>query len=90
MFRRKILSIAAAVGAVIAVMSMTSCAMADIKTEYALLRQEWGEIKEFIGERQWSSEPSKYAVADTPDMEIMPLLGMTPHTELLDTSHGTS
>lgn len=87
MFSRKILSIAAAVGAVIAVMSMTSCAMADIKTEYALLRQEWGEIKEFIGERQWSSEPSKYAVADTPDMEIMPLLGMTPHTELLDSPY---
>ena len=85
--KRKILSIAAAAGALIAILSMTSCTIADLKTEYALLRQEWNEIKEFFGERQWSTEASKYAVTDTPDTEVNPMLGMTPHTELLDSPY---
>ena len=88
--KRTILTITAAAGAVLAMMSMTSCTVADIKTEYALLRQEWGEIKEFWSERQWSSEPSKYVKADSPDTEVTPMLVMTPHTELLDSPYNSA
>ncbi len=76
----------------ILVMNLTSCAAekskwADMKTEYALLRQEWHEIREFSGKREWSTAPSDYAVIDTPDGAVSPMLGMTPHTELLDSPY---
>jgi len=92
--KRKVLSTVAALGALLAVLSMTSCASvkgkwAEIKTEYALLRQEWDEIREFFGERQWSTEASQYAVIDTQDAEVAPMLGMTPHTELLDSPYNS-
>lgn len=87
-FRGKIIRMAALAGMVLAVMSLSSCASvkstwADVKTEYALLRQEWHEIREFFSGGEGSTEPSQYAVIDATDSSVSPMLGMTPHTEIL-------